>query len=141
MQNDIFISMDVNKIFSLFDSESGQELLASSSPKRIEDTALFHVGMFRKLILNENFYNKELYKEFPFMKNLDFLSEMVVFHRAFFYINKISLNEELSKEALKFFNGEELKTCFKLSIHFFEEIESYEKCAHLKKLLDFCEES
>lgn len=133
--------MDMDKIFNLFDSESGQELLTKSSPKRVEDTALFHVGMFRKLILNENFYNKELYKDFPFMKNIDILSEMVVFHRAYFYINKVTLDNELSGEALRFFNGDELKTCFKLAMHFFEETESYEKCAHLKKLLDFCEKS
>ncbi len=131
----------MGKIFSLFDSESGQELLTSKSVKRVEDTALFHVGMFRKLILNENFYNRELYKEFPFMKNIDILSEFVVFHRAFFYIDKVNLEDELGREALKFFNGDELKTCFKLAIHFFEEKEVYEKCAHLKKLLDFCEES
>ena len=133
--------MDMDKIFSLFDSESGQELLTHSSPKRLEDTALFHVGMFRKLILSENIYHKELHKEFPFMKEIDILSEAVVFHRAYFYIDKVKLEEELGREALKFFNGVELKICFKLSIHFFEEKEAYEKCAHLKKLLDFCEES
>lgn len=133
--------MNMDKIFSLFDSESGQELLTQSSPKRLEDTALFHVGMFRKLIFSENSYHKELYKEFPFMKGIDILSEVVIFYRAYFYIDKVKLEEELGKEALRFFNGIELKTCFKLSIHFFEEKEAYEKCAHLKKLLDFCEES
>lgn len=133
--------MDIDKIFSLFNSESGQELLTKKSSTRVEDTALFHVGMFRKLILNENFFNKGLGKEFPILKGIDLLSEIVVFHRAYFYIDKVKLTEELNKEALKFFNGDELKVCFKLSIHFFEQNEAYEKCAHLKKLLDFCEES
>jgi len=133
--------MDIDKIFSLFNSESGQGLLTKKSSTRVEDTALFHVGMFRKLILNENFFNKGLGRDFPILKGIDVLSEIVVFHRAYFYIDKVKLTEELNKEALKFFNGDELKVCFKLSIHFFEQNEAYEKCAHLKKLLDFCEES
>ena len=112
--------MDIDKIFSLFNSESGQGLLTKKSSTRVEDTALFHVGMFRKLILNENFFNKGLGRDFPILKGIDVLSEIVVFHRAYFYIDKVKLTEELNKEALKFFNGDELKVCFKLSIHFFK---------------------
>ena len=135
---DIFISMDINKIFNLFDSESGQELLSSHNKTNLSNTPLFKVGMFRKLILNEKSFQNQIGMFMPTLQDLDLLSENVVFYRAQYYIEKVNLEEELCREALKFFNSEELICCFKLAIYFWEEREEYEKCAHLKKLQDFC---
>jgi len=136
---DIFISVDISKIFDLFDSESGQELLSNKNKTNLNNTPLFFVGMFRKLILNERAFQNQIGIFMPTLKDLDLLSENVVFYRAQYYIDKINLEDELCREALKFFNSEQLVTCFKLAIHFWEEKEEYEKCAHLKKLQDFCE--
>ena len=138
---DIFISVDINKIFNLFDSGSGQDLLSSKNKTSINNTPLFFVGMFRKLILNEKVFQNQIGTFMPTFADIDLLSETIVFYRAQFYIDKVNLEDELCCEALKFFNSEELIVCFKLAIHFWEEKEEYEKCAHLQKLQDFCENS
>jgi hypothetical protein len=139
--------MDTNKIFDLFgqtefDTPLEKKARAADELLNFQDTPMFWLGMFKKLILNnQNFYHQLLSllpKEFnPEATKLDEASEFVVFLRGWYYIQKINLNRKLDQESLQMYSSEELEVCLKLSIHFFEEREEYEKCAHLKNILDF----
>lgn len=143
----MYMQMDANKIFDLFgqtefDTPLEKKARAADELFNFQDTPMFWLGMFKKLILNnQNFYHQLLSllpKEFnPEATKLDEASEFVVFLRGWYYIQKINLNRKLDQESLQMYSSEELEVCLKLSIHFFEEREEYEKCAHLKNILDF----
>lgn len=143
----MYMQMDTNKIFDLFgqtefDTPLEKKARAADELLNFQDTPMFWLGMFKKLILNnQNFYHQLLSllpKEFnPEATKLDEASEFVVFLRGWYYIQKINLNRKLDQESLQMYSSEELEVCLKLSIHFFEEREEYEKCAHLKNILDF----
>lgn len=141
------MQMDTNKIFDLFgqtefDTPLEKKARAADELLNFQDTPMFWLGMFKKLILNnQNFYHQLLSflpKEYTSeITKLDEASEFVVFLRGWYYIQKINLNRKLDQESLQMYSSEELEVCLKLSIHFFEEREEYEKCAHLKNILDF----
>jgi len=63
-----------------------------------------------------------------------------VYNRAFFWIDKIDLEEELHQDAILHYADDHLLTYLKFSISYFQDLEEYEKCAHLKKIQDFIEE-
>ena len=61
----------------------------------------------------------------------------MVFSKAWEYIKKVNPEDRLHQESLYHFKDEYLKTALELAINYFQEHEEYEKCAHLKKNLDF----
>ena len=60
-----------------------------------------------------------------------------MFTRAYDYITKVNPDELTHQEALYHFSDIHLKTALELAINYFQEHEEYEKCAHLKKNLEF----
>ena len=52
----------------------------------------------------------------------------------------MDINVEEHVLAVEKYQDEYLDTALKLGIHFFEEQEEYEKCAHLKHILDKIQE-
>jgi hypothetical protein len=60
-----------------------------------------------------------------------------VFNRAYSYIEKVDPKDLVCQEALYRFADTHLKTALELSINYFQEMEEYEKCAHLKQNLEF----
>ena len=62
--------------------------------------------------------------------------EVVVYNRAWNYISKIDINNEMNEDALKLTSSKDLKKCLSLAIYFFEDLEEYEKCNHIKKIFD-----
>ena len=140
--------MDINKIFGLFDKSKKEEGYLSQEDynqlvKDYHKQPLFWVGMFKKLIYNHNIFHTQLIK---FFENIDEeldkidvnkAGEYVVFTRAWDYIKKINPENKKHQEALFHFADDYLKTALELSINYFQEQEEYEKCAHLKKNLEF----
>ena len=58
------------------------------------------------------------------------------FNRAWNYIKKIDTNNIEHCDAIEKLSDEYLDTALELGIHYYEPVEDYEKCAHLKKILD-----
>jgi hypothetical protein len=99
--------------------------------------------MFKKLIQNHHVFNDQLLKFFEKLDeeldivDIDRAGEFVVFNRAWGYIQKVDPNNLITQEALYRFADIHLKLALELSISYFQEMEDYEKCSHLKKNLDF----
>jgi hypothetical protein len=138
--------VDINKIFNLFNGEEPDSLQEKTQEVDIllkyKEHPLFWVGMFKKLIHNHKLFNH---------RNLQFFSEMdeeldlydveqagefIVYNRAWYWISKIDPLDRKCQEAILHYTDEFLETYLKFIILYFQEFEEYEKCAHLKKILD-----
>jgi len=139
--------MDINKIFNLFNGDEPESLGEKSQQVDTlldyKNHPLFWVGMFKKLIHNHKNFNHKVMNFFSQMdEELDLYDveqagEFVVYNRAWFWISKIDPSDLKHQEAIVHYTDEFLETYLKFSISYFQEFEEYEKCAHLKKILDF----
>jgi len=144
--------LDINKIFGSFNSSSRDEgsLSSFTPPKKIsfidEDSPSYKLGMFRKLILNYLNYTHSLIGLFDKaepgldVNDIKRVGEAMLYERAFEYIKDIDLHDKTHINAL-FREAREsrvdLESALNKSIDHFEVLEEYEKCAILKKYLDF----
>jgi hypothetical protein len=145
--------VDVNKIFGLFnggedknpkhDSDSNQDM--SYLLEDYKQHPMFWVGMFKKLIYNHKVFNAKVLNSFKDldgeldMNDVENAGEFIMYNRAWYWINKIDIKETLHQNALTHYADEILLTYTKVVILYFQELEEYEKCAHLKKIQDFLE--
>ena len=143
--------VDVNKIFGLFnedenpkhDSDSNQDM--SYLLEDYKQHPMFWVGMFKKLIYNYKVFNAKVLNSFKDldgeldMNDVENAGEFIMYNRAWYWINKIDIKETLHQNALTHYADEILLTYTKVIILYFQELEEYEKCAHLKKIQDFLE--
>jgi hypothetical protein len=128
---------NINDIFGLFGDNQPQ-------PQEIHidfmETPEARIGMFVKLIQNNIVFNQKL-KQFFKKVDKEFdeettqkSSEFTVFNRSWYYIKDIDIDDEkhlyadIEQDTLYLLNA------LKLSILFFENLEEYEKCAHLHKI-------
>ena len=140
--------MDIKKIFRLFEEpqENHKEFSQEEYNQLVENYKkhpLYWVGMFKKLIHNHNLFNSQLLNFFEKLDeeldqvDINKAGEYMLFTRAWEYIKKVNPEEKKHQEALYHFSDIHLKIALELSINFFQEHEEYEKCAHLKKNLEF----
>jgi hypothetical protein len=140
--------VDIKKIFGLFEEpqENNKEVSREEYNQLVDNYKkhpLYWVGMFKKLIYNHNLFNSQLLKFFEKLDegldqvDIDRAGEYVVFTKAWDYIKKINPEDKKHQEALYHFSDIHLKIALELSINYFQEQEEYEKCAHLKKNLEF----
>jgi len=133
--------MNLNNIFNAFEDDAPlQEKAALLS---LQDTQAFKLGMFKKIIWNQKNMEARMDKFLEMMpeiaENIDFdddASEFVTHTRAWSYLKDFDPTSNQGKDALRIFSDDYTKTACKLAIHFWEEREHYEKCAHIKKVLD-----
>jgi hypothetical protein len=139
--------VDINNIFELF--SEGDDLDGKNNSTTYVDfkeTPIYWVGMFKKIILNHNNFNKKVIQFFKKAnEELDLddvkeAGEFVVYNRAWSYIQNVDIHTDLHIKSLEKYTDEYLDVALKLSIHFFEQQEEYEKCALLKSILDKVEE-
>ena len=143
--------VDVNKIFGLFNEDENPKYNSDSNQDMsylLEDYKqhpMFWVGMFKKLIYNHKVFNAKILKSFKNldgeldMNDVENAGEFIMYNRAWYWINKIDIKESLHQNALTHYADEVLLTYTKVIILYFQELEEYEKCAHLKKIQDFLE--
>lgn len=137
--------MGLSSIFALFgfpednkDPEENKRLKAELSAYK--QTAHFKLGMFYKLIMNGTAFKKQVLNFFskadPSLDamGIDDAGEFMMFTRAYFWIEGFKFRSKAWKEDLKYYSHDEFLVALKLSIHYFESTEEYEKCAHLKKI-------
>ena len=134
--------VDIDNIFSLFSSH--EDLDGNNTTVHIDFTEnpIYWVGMYKKMLTNNIDFNKKLLKIIgKSNEDLDILDvkkagEHIVFNRAWNYIKKIDTNNIEHCDAIEKLSDEYLDTALELGIHYYEPVEDYEKCAHLKKILD-----
>ena len=140
--------MDVNKIFGLFGNDETEPLKERVQHddvllKDYKNHPLFWVGMFKKLLQNHQIFNKQLLDFFNKsdekldIDDVNKAGDFIVFSKAWEFIEKINPEDKVCQEALYNFADGSLKEVLEMSILYFQECEEYEKCAHLKKNLDF----
>lgn len=141
--------MNLSHIFSLFSENEDLDgsPITLTSYEDFTATPIYWVAMFRKLING--------YKNIggDFMENIvrdntsldsDDVSrayEFLTFTRAYTYIVNLNLDESTHKEALLRYGGDTMNVALYESLLFFENIEEYEKCLTLKKIIDFYKNS
>jgi len=140
--------MNVDKIFGLFNDEEPDSLKEKAEMVdqllNYKEHPLFWVGMFKKLIHNHRTFNKEVVSFFTRMENeelnlydIEKAGEFIVYNRAWFWVEKINILDGNCQEALLHYSDEYLETYLKFAISYWEETEEFEKCSHLKHILDF----
>ena len=99
--------------------------------------------MFTKLIHNYTSYNKQLIRFFgssdPELntKEIEETGELMLYGRAYEYIIQIDIQDKYHIKVLFEETNKKLEEALNKSIKYFEVEEEYEKCAVLKKYLDF----
>ena len=140
--------MDADKIFGLFSNEEPESLKDKAEAIDVllnyKDHPMFWVGMFKKLIHNHKIFNNKVMDFYTKLEDeeldlydVEIAGEFVVYSRAWFYISKIDISDRTCQESLVHYMDEYLETYLKFSISYWEETEEYEKCSHLKSILDF----
>jgi hypothetical protein len=139
--------MNINKIFDLFDGKSDfkdEEIQVIN----LYEQPLFWVGMFEKLIKNNDTFKRQIGTFFKKndpeydMALLEESGDAVVFNRAWQFIKQIDLNDQNHQNAVRIrANKSYLFNALEKAINYFIELEDYEKCSHLKKIFDFGKEN
>ncbi len=147
--------MDINKIFGSFDSpDSSSNSWGWNSrsynyynprtlPEVDENHPKYFIRMFWKLIINHLSYGKKLVDFFGqadpslSVSEIEYAGEKMLYARAYKFIRKIDLKDDYHQKILKEENSKDLRNAYTLAIQFYEEEEEYEKCAFLKKQLDY----
>ena len=99
--------------------------------------------MFKKIIWNQKNIEKKMdhfLKSMPeIAEKIDFdndAGEFVTHTRAWTYLKDFQPNSEQGKDASKLFSDDYTITACRLALSFWEELEHYEKCAHIKSVHD-----
>jgi len=134
--------INLDNIFSLFSANEGLDGVNSEVQIDFSQTPIYWIGMYKKLVLNHINFNKKVLKFFKEsnqeldVEDMKDAGEFVVYHRAWYYIQNVNIDNEEHVIAIEKYTDEYLDTALKLGISFFEQHEEYEKCALLKKILD-----
>ena len=141
----MYMQMDIDKIFNLFDGSSLENKAEEASDTIIiQETPMFWIGMFKKIILNNKAFYQHLYNNLDpevvkEMVGMDDMAEIVTYSRAWFYASKLDLKRRVDIDAIITFADEDTIYALVMAIKFFEKKEEYEKCAHLKQIQDVIE--
>ena len=140
--------MDINKIFGAFNSSSRDDddfpqvtFLTSEWKVDEENHPRYFIRMFTKLILNYTNYSKQLSRIFTSpdinLQEVQDAGEWMLYERAFFYLKSVDLHDKYHIKIIFEEATPKLEEALNKSLQFFENEEEYEKCAVLKKYLDF----
>lgn len=123
----------------------------NESPKKtisdLMDSPFIWVGTFEKLIINYLSFSVDLINFFKSAipdldeEQLKESGKELVCSKAYNYLDKLDLEDEIHLESLKIRSSEKLIKTLKFVLYHFESIEEFEKCVKLKKILDYVEQS
>ena len=144
--------MDINKIFGQFNSSSNSGGFDNKSfnyynprnlPTLDENHPKYFIRMFWKLIINYMNYNSQLLnffsssESFTSTHEIEYAGRVMLHARAYGYVQNIDIGDQYHQKILKEEDHSKLVEAYSISIKFHEQEEEYEKCAFLKKQLDF----
>lgn len=134
--------MNVNNIFNLFKQQE-QNINPKIKELYINEHPLFFIKMFTKIIDNHDslkFKVLVLFKKADDNLNIEdigYAGDYIVFNRAWEFISKINPNNLLHQEVLFDCEKKELLNKLKSILKYFQSQEEYEKCSHIKQIIDF----
>jgi hypothetical protein len=132
--------MNLNNIFNAFKDDASLDKGATLID--FQETQAFKLGMFKKIIWNQKNIEArmgkfiEMIPELAEKVSMDESGEFVTHTRAWSYLKDFDPSTDQGKDALRIFSDQYTLTACDLAIHFWEEKEHYEKCAHIKKVKD-----
>lgn len=140
--------LDPNRIFGLFDALNANDDISDGSEVyvNIQDTPEYKVGMFTRIIMDHLQFNDKVISFFSRANNelekedIENAGEFVVYNRGWYYIKGLDLKNKRDWYAIEKMANLKTLTALELSIHYFEEREEYEKCAHIVKISKAIEE-
>ena len=139
--------INLDNIFSLF-SPDGE--IGKNNDKVFIDLTqnpIYWIGMYKKIILN---YVRSRHKHVKFLQSIapDIDSyevgetgDFIILNRAYSYIQNINLSNEFHTELLISSGDDDFEFSLQLGIKYFEKLEEFEKCYHLKEILTLIEKS
>lgn len=139
--------MNLDNIFNAF--ENNAPLQEKAALISLQETQAFKLGMFKKIIINQKDMDSKieaLRKHMPELAEFmaidnDVVGEIVTYARAWSHIKGFNPESEQGIDACRLFSDEYTVTACNLAIHFWEEREEYEKCAHIKKIKDLLQKN
>lgn len=132
--------MDINKVFDLF--EEKDSINNPTTKLDLTESPVMWIGMFKKLVMNYKVFSQQLISMFSSVEppldidDIKKASSYMVYTRAFDYISKLDISNPTHIECLKMYSDDKLKQSINISLHYYESLEEYEKCAVLKKIQD-----
>jgi hypothetical protein len=133
--------MNIDKIFNMFEPE------VKPAPEDIvlvdfKDHPYYWVGMFKKIMLNYDLFSKKFISLFREdgskvnMADVEKAGEHFVYERAWEYISKLDIEVPLHLNSLLQFKDHTLVNNLNKTLLHFQEIEEYEKCGFILKLVN-----
>lgn len=135
--------MDLNKFFGFFNPASDNDEALKENLESFKNSPIYKIKVFERLVLNGLSFKKSIVNFFSKadedldVMQIDLAGEFMMYNRAWFWISQFDWDDDLWIHDLKIASSENLLTAVRLSIHYFEEQEEFEKCATLKKVQDF----
>jgi hypothetical protein len=138
-------SVNLDNIFSLF-SPDGE--IGKNSDKVFIDLTqnpIYWIGMYKKIILN---YVLSRHKHVKFLQSMapnidpyevEETGDFIILNRAYSYIENIDLSNEFHIGLLVLNDDNDFRFSLQLGIKYFEKLEEFEKCYHLKEILTLIE--
>ena len=105
------------------------------------DSPLIWIGTFEKLIINYLSFSVELINFFKSAipdldeEQLKESGKEIVCNKAYNYLDKLDLKNELHLESLKIRSNEKLIKTLKFVLNYFESIEDFEKCIKIRDII------
>lgn len=133
--------IDVNDIFNLFPNSGSKKEEVIEEVVDITSSPKYWLGMHKKLVLNHINFKKKALKFFKEsnheldIEDVKKAGEYVAYNKAWYYIKKINLSDKNHILDIIEYGDDLLETSLELAIQYFQDIEEYEKCAHLLKIL------
>ena len=141
--------IDKNNLFNLFPQPEDRGRVEMNDDEieiEVMSSTHFKVGKFKTLIENHQLFferfkrgMKEADAQNYDHKETKRQAAFIVFNRAWHYIKDFDLDNKEDVLDLTLFNPYDLAYTLQLAIKFHENIEEYEKCAHLFSIQKFLE--
>ena len=134
--------MDFNSIFDAFEQLDDQKIDETNLLIDFSEHPLYWISGFNKVIANHLFFKKYTVKMFKNidtnydLETLERAGEHLMFNKAWDYIKKFNINNLLHVDCLKTKSDDSLLISLGMALHFFEDLEEYEKCILLKDIQD-----
>jgi hypothetical protein len=137
--------MNLSKIFDLFDYKPENNDLNEKDNVIIDlyEKPLFWVGMFEKLIQNNNVFKQQVKNNLQDdFEQLNEASDAVIYIKAYLFLTLLNLDDENHIHAIKSrIKYGYLQKSLEWAMNYFISQEEYEKCIFLKEILKLSQES
>lgn len=132
--------VDGKLIFSLFETEPENQ--HNQVAVEAEYHPLVLIRLFTKLVLQGAKFSRQLTLQQARNRQIDVqeletFNKLLVYNHAYQYLILLNVDDPEHRNWLQSTYGSELKIACDRMLQFYEELELYEKCITLKKVLDF----